>query len=132
MQPILLLIIFCKARLWLFLDTQLAAWRGMGLPYIETYGTQSAIALITQLMQHGTIFDRADLGFRKEIVDVQYLAAMNPTSGSFTICERAQRHGVVLEPAQLGEEVHFHSGRLESGPKRAAAPAITHRSRDGA
>ena len=64
----------------------------MNLPYVETYGTQNAIALLTQHMQYGTIFDRNDLGLRKEIVDVQYLAAMNPTAGSFTICERAQRH----------------------------------------
>ena len=60
------------------------------MPYIETYGTQNSIALLTQLLQHGTIFDRADLGFRKEIVDVQIITAMNPTSGSFEICERGQ------------------------------------------
>ncbi|KAF1327364.1 Sporangia induced dynein heavy chain, partial [Globisporangium splendens] len=36
--------------------------------------------------------DRIDLGFRKEIVDVQYLSAMNPTAGSFIIDERLQRH----------------------------------------
>ena len=51
----------------------------LNLPYIETYGTQNSIALLTQLLQHGTIFDRADLGFRKEIVDVQIITAMNPT-----------------------------------------------------
>jgi dynein heavy chain len=62
----------------------------LNLPYIETYGTQNSIALLTQLLQHGTIFDRADLGFRKEIVDVQIITAMNPTSGSFEICERGQ------------------------------------------
>ncbi|CAM9131888.1 unnamed protein product, partial [Ectocarpus fasciculatus] len=64
----------------------------MNLPYIETYGTQNAIALLTQHMSYGNIFDRVDLGLRKELVDIQYLAAMNPTAGSFTICERAQRH----------------------------------------
>ena len=62
----------------------------MNLPYIETYGTQNSIALLTQIMQHGSIFDREDLGFRKEIVDTQMIAAMNPTAGSFSICERAQ------------------------------------------
>jgi dynein heavy chain len=71
-------------RLIVFIDD-------MNLPYIETYGTQNAIALLTQHMTNGTIFDRQDLGLRKEIVDVQYMAAMNPTAGSFTICERAQR-----------------------------------------
>jgi dynein heavy chain len=64
----------------------------MNLPYVETYGTQNSIAFLTQQMQHGSVFDRVDLGFRKELVDIQYLAAMNPTAGSFEICERCQRH----------------------------------------
>lgn len=64
----------------------------MNLPYVETYGTQNSIAFLTQQMQHGSVFDRVDLGFRKDLVDIQYLAAMNPTAGSFEICERCQRH----------------------------------------
>lgn len=64
----------------------------MNLPYIETYGTQNSIAFLTQHMGHTTVFDRVDLGLRKELVDIQYIAAMNPTAGSFTICERAQRN----------------------------------------
>eukprot|EP00903_Cladosiphon_okamuranus_P006208 g6103.t2 len=72
-------------RLVAFLDD-------MNLPYVETYGTQNAIALLTQIVGYGTFFDRVDLGFRKEIVDVQFLSAMNPTAGSFEICERLQRH----------------------------------------
>ncbi|CAN0161161.1 unnamed protein product [Scytosiphon promiscuus] len=72
-------------RLIAFLDD-------MNLPYVETYGTQNAIALLTQIVGYGTFFDRVDLGFRKEIVDVQFLSAMNPTAGSFEICERLQRH----------------------------------------
>lgn len=64
----------------------------MNLPYVETYGTQNAIALLTQHMQHGSVFDRGDLGIRKNLMDIQYLAAMNPTAGSFEICERCQRH----------------------------------------
>ena len=64
----------------------------MNLPCVETYGTQNAIALLTQHMQHGSIFDRSELGSRKELMDVHYVAAMNPTAGSFEICERCQRH----------------------------------------
>lgn len=71
-------------RLIVFIDD-------LNLPYIETYGTQNAIALLTQHMAYGTIFDREDLGLRKELVDIQYITAMNPTAGSFTVCERAQR-----------------------------------------
>jgi dynein heavy chain, axonemal len=72
-------------RLIVFIDD-------MNLPYIETYGTQNSIAFLTQHMSYTTIFDRVDLGLRKELVDIQYVAAMNATAGSFTICERAQRH----------------------------------------
>jgi dynein heavy chain len=64
----------------------------MNLPFVETYGTQNSIALLTQHMQYGSIFDRTDLGMRKQLMDIQYVAAMNPTSGSFEICERCQRH----------------------------------------
>ena len=64
----------------------------MNLPYVETYGTQNSIALLTQHMQYGSIFDRHDLGIRKHLMDIKYLAAMNPTAGSFDICERCQRH----------------------------------------
>jgi dynein heavy chain, axonemal len=72
-------------RLIVFIDD-------MNLPYIEVYGTQNSIAFLTQHMSYTTIFDRTDLGLRKELVDIQYIAAMNPTAGSFTVCERAQRH----------------------------------------
>lgn len=50
------------------------------------------MALLTQYMQYDSIFDRSDLGIRKHLMDIQYLAAMNPTAGSFEICERCQRH----------------------------------------
>ena len=71
-------------RLIIFIDD-------LSLPQIETYGTQNAIALLTQHMTYGTIFDRTDLGLRKELVDMQYMTALNPTAGSFLVCERAQR-----------------------------------------
>ena len=70
----------------------------MNLPYVETYGTQNAIALLTQHMQHQSIFDRADLGMRKDLVDIQYVAAMNPTAGSFEVCERCQRYFAIFFP----------------------------------
>jgi dynein heavy chain len=74
----------------------------LNLPYIETYGTQNAIALLTQLMGHRFTFDRQDVSLRKEIVDTQYIAAMNPTAGSFTVCERAQRHFSTFNCAMPG------------------------------
>jgi len=63
----------------------------LNLPYIETYGTQNSLSLLRQIMDHRSYFDRADLGFRKEVTDCFYLASMNPTAGSFTVTERLQR-----------------------------------------
>jgi len=62
----------------------------LNLPYVEDYGTQNALELLRQVMDHGSIFDRIDLGFRKEIVDTQQIAAMNPLIGSFEVSERNQ------------------------------------------
>uniref|UniRef100_H3HCG5 AAA+ ATPase domain-containing protein n=1 Tax=Phytophthora ramorum TaxID=164328 RepID=H3HCG5_PHYRM len=76
----------------------------LNLPYIETYGTQNSLALLRQHMDYRTFFDRIDLGFRKEIVDVQYLSAMNPTAGSFIIDERLQRHYALFACMMPGRE----------------------------
>ena len=63
----------------------------LNLPYIEEYGTQNSLSLLRQMMDHKQYYDRADLSLRKEMVDCQYIASMNPTSGSFFITERLQR-----------------------------------------
>ncbi len=68
----------------------------LNLPYIEEYGTQNSLSLLRQIMGHGNFFDRSDLGFRKEIVDVRFVSAMNPSAGSFQISERVQRYFSVL------------------------------------
>ena len=62
------------------------------LPFIEDYGTQSAHSLLRMVMNFRNLFDRDDLSFRKEFEDLQYMTAMNPTNGSFTVAERVQRH----------------------------------------
>ena len=62
----------------------------LNLPYQEAYGTQTSIALLRQLMTCGSVFDRHDVSFRKEIVDLKYVGAMNPKAGSLSISERAQ------------------------------------------
>ncbi len=64
----------------------------MNLPYKEEFGTQNALSLLRMVMDTGAVFDRSDFGLKKEIVDVQYLAALNPTAGSFAIQDRLQRH----------------------------------------
>ena len=107
----------------------------LNLPYIETYGTQNAIALLTQHMSYGTMFDREDLGLRKELVDIHYITALNPTAGSFTICERCQRLfatfavnlpgkgdlTVIFEALMNGHVNGFNEQIAENVPKIVAA-----------
>jgi dynein heavy chain len=62
----------------------------LNLPYIEEYGTQNSLELMRQIMDHGSLFDRLELGFRKEIVDCQQIASMNPLIGSMFVSERNQ------------------------------------------
>ena len=64
----------------------------INLPYVEEYGTQNSLSLLRQHLSYGSFYDRGDLGFKKEVVDVVYVAAMNPTAGSFFINERCQRY----------------------------------------
>ena len=63
----------------------------MNMPAPDKYNTQSAIALLRQQYDYGGFYDLKKLTM-KEIRGVQYLAAMNPTAGSFFIIDRMQRH----------------------------------------
>lgn len=49
-------------------------------------------------------FDRVDLGLRKSIVDVQFVAAMNHKSGSFSVNPRLQRHFVAFGCQTPGDD----------------------------
>jgi len=64
----------------------------MNLPKQEDFGTQNSLSLLRMVMDTGTLFDRSDFGVKKEIIDVQYMAALNPTAGSFNVSDRLQRH----------------------------------------
>lgn len=68
----------------------------LNLPFVETYGTQTPIALMRQHIDHGSWFDREDLGLKKTITDCQYIACMNHKSGSFNVNPRLQRHFVTF------------------------------------
>jgi len=97
----------------------------MNLPYVETYGTQNSIALLTQHMQYGSIFDRGDLGIRKHLMDIQYIAAMNPTAGSFEICERCQRHFATFAIAMPStNDLNTIFSSLFGGHLRSFQPAM--------
>jgi len=62
----------------------------LNLLYIETYDTQNSLAQLRQHI-HKTFFDRVDLGFRKEIVDVQHRVGHEPAAGPFISDEHILR-----------------------------------------
>jgi dynein heavy chain len=64
----------------------------LNMPFVEEYGTQTPIALLRQHMDYESWFDRTDLGLKKVITNVQFIAAMNHKAGSFFIDSRLQRH----------------------------------------
>lgn len=72
----------------------------INLPQIDAYGTQSAHALLRQNLDYGHWYDRSKFTL-KQIVNVQFLACMNPSAGSFTINPRLQRHFVTFALATL-------------------------------
>ncbi|KAG1696565.1 hypothetical protein DVH05_018258 [Phytophthora capsici] len=72
----------------------------LNLPQVDSYGTQSAIALLRQYLDYGHWYDRAKFTL-KQIVKVQFLSCMNPNAGSFSINPRLQRHFVTFALPQL-------------------------------
>lgn len=68
----------------------------INMPFVDKYDTQPPLELLRQLMDYGSMFDRSHLEDRMNVVDVQYMACMNPTAGSFNISSRLQRHFSVL------------------------------------
>lgn len=68
----------------------------LNMPFVDKYDTQPPLELLRQLMDYGSMFDRAHLEDRMNVVDVQYMGCMNPTAGSFNISSRLQRHFSVL------------------------------------
>lgn len=62
------------------------------MPYVDTYGTQSPIALLRQIFDYGILFNREQLEEREYLQDLLFMGALNPKSGSFIINLRLQRH----------------------------------------
>lgn len=67
----------------------------LNMPALDAYQTQTPIALMRQHVDYGHWYDRGKWTL-KEILNVQYVACMNPTAGSFTINSRLQRHFFTL------------------------------------
>ncbi len=63
----------------------------MNMPEVDAYGTVQPHTLLRQHMDYKHWYDRQKLSL-KEINNCQYVSCMNPTSGSFTIDPRLQRH----------------------------------------
>lgn len=64
----------------------------LNMPYVETYGTQTPIQLLRQIIDYGSIFNREQLEERKFIQDLLFFACLNHKSGSFTVDLRLQRN----------------------------------------
>ena len=67
----------------------------MNTPQVDSYGTAQPHTLIRQFMDYKHWYDRTKLSL-KEINNVQFISAMNPTAGSFTIDSRLLRHFCVF------------------------------------
>jgi dynein heavy chain len=67
----------------------------LNLPEVDTYGTQSAIALLRQHIDYGHWYDVTKLSL-KTVDDCQYVTALNPSAGSFSINPRLQRHFIAF------------------------------------
>uniref|UniRef100_F7AU91 AAA+ ATPase domain-containing protein n=1 Tax=Ciona intestinalis TaxID=7719 RepID=F7AU91_CIOIN len=75
----------------------------INMPEVDKYGTVQPHTLIRQHMDYKHWYDRQKLSL-KEIHNVQYVCCMNPTSGSFTISSRLQRHFCVFALSFPGKD----------------------------
>lgn len=67
----------------------------MNMPEVDEYGTVAPHTIIRQHLDYKHWYDRNKLSL-KDIHNTQYVSCMNPTSGSFTINPRLQRHFCVF------------------------------------
>ncbi|XP_028172090.1 dynein beta chain, ciliary-like [Ostrinia furnacalis] len=67
----------------------------MNMPEVDAYGTVQPHTIIRQHLDYNHWYDRTKLSL-KDIHNTQYVSCMNPTSGSFTINPRLQRHFCVF------------------------------------
>ncbi|VVC95211.1 unnamed protein product, partial [Leptidea sinapis] len=67
----------------------------MNMPEVDSYGTVQPHTIIRQHLDYNHWYDRTKLTL-KDIHNTQYVSCMNPTSGSFTINPRLQRHFCVF------------------------------------
>jgi len=68
----------------------------LNMPALDKYGTQSPISLIRQVRDYQIIYNRNDLSELYYLVDLMFVACMNPKSGSFVVDLRLTRHFTVV------------------------------------
>nr|CAI9700520.1 unnamed protein product [Rangifer tarandus platyrhynchus] len=100
----------------------------MNMPEVDKYGTVAPHTLIRQHMDHGHWYDRQKLTL-KDVHNCQYVACMNPTSGSFTIDPRLQRHFCVFAVSFPGQEdlTSIYSTILTQHLSYRSAPLVVQR-----
>eukprot|EP00163_Fabomonas_tropica_P031151 TRINITY_DN730_c1_g2_i2.p1 TRINITY_DN730_c1_g2~~TRINITY_DN730_c1_g2_i2.p1 ORF type:complete len:4514 (+),score=1634.66 TRINITY_DN730_c1_g2_i2:234-13775(+) len=74
----------------------------LNMPEVDIYNTQGPSTLLRQHLDYGHFYDRTKMT-RKTVANVQYIACMNPKSGSFTVNPRLQRHFAVFAVNMPGE-----------------------------
>jgi len=70
----------------------------LNMPMLDAYNTQQPIALLRQHIDYGHWYDRNKLSYQniRVIQNTSYVAAMNPSAGSFIINPRLQRHSATF------------------------------------
>ena len=63
----------------------------LNMQKLDSCNTQNAIELVRQFMDYKHIYDCSKMDLM-EFMNIQFIAAMNPTAGSFNINPRLQRH----------------------------------------
>jgi dynein heavy chain len=67
----------------------------LNMPFVDTYDTQSAIMLLTQMLAYSQVYNREALEEKIDLVDMLFCACMNPKAGSFMVNPRLQRRFTV-------------------------------------
>ncbi|XP_077065347.1 dynein axonemal heavy chain 11 [Siphateles boraxobius] len=105
----------------------------MNMAAVDSYGTSQPHAVIRQHLDYKHWYDSQKLTM-KDIHNTHYVCCINPTSGSFTINPRLQRHFTVLAvstpspetlSSMFGSVLGFHLQRLPFSPAVVSSgPAV--------
>ena len=85
----------------------------LNMPMLDTYDTQRPLTLLRQYLDYGHWYDRAKWELRN-ILRCQFVAAMSPSTGTFTVDPRLQRHftTIAVEFPNKDSLVHVYTSIL--------------------